>query len=84
MRTVLAFVTVLSVTAAATSIADFGTAVSARRHQLMLSESSLPSPGARDTALAEAESNGPTRFSRDTAQMAEASQPSPGARDTAV
>ncbi len=51
------------------AVADIGAAVTARSRQVF---------------LAEAESSGPTRFGRDTAQVAEASLPSPGGHDTAI
>ncbi len=84
MKTFFAVAAVLSVTAVAPTLADFATARSNLGRNLFLAEASGPSPGSRDTAvLAEAESNGPSRFGRDSAQVAEASGPSPGGRDSA-
>ena len=84
MKTTLALAAVPSITAVAITLADYRTARSSySRSTAILAEASAPSPGGRDTALAEAESNGRSPGARDTA-LAEANGPSRGGHDTAL
>ena len=84
MRTTIILAAAFSIGAAAPTLSDYGQARSNYdRNAAILAEANGPSPGGRDTALAEAEGNGRSPGGRDTA-MAEANGPSPGARDTAL
>ena len=84
MKSIHALAAVLSLGAV---LSDYGIARSSIRNTSILTESSIPSSGGRDTALyAETESNGPSSGGRDTAQFAESesSGPSPRGRDSAL
>lgn len=60
MKTIFAAAAVLSVAAAVPALSDFGKARASYRTSSYLAESCGPSPGGHDTALAEAEPNGPS------------------------